>query len=282
MSSIPDGNRLYKRLKILSDAFLSPPHKPPDYKSVIRTSTKHFKVFTEADASVLMLNNNEGNIVPVFSMGIPFSKIKDASLPSSLRLKDIIAHSALDVRYASFMNTPLIHNRKLIGVSAVFSTTPEKFYKFEHNKCENLFLTMLASYISVNIENITLINTINSAITSELDWENTFNTIDDLISIHDKNFNIIRANTAVARKFNTDIKEILGEKCYKVFHGTEEPWKTCPHKKVLESKINCTEEIEDPHMGGVFRIATFPHFNKEGRCIGTIHITRNITENKGC
>ncbi len=218
--------------------------------------------------------------MPVFSIGIPFSEIKDTVLPSSTRLKDIVAHSALDVRYASFMNTPLIHNRKLIGISAVFSVTPEKFHKFEHNKYENLFLTMLASYTAVNIENITLINTINSTATSQFDWENTFNTIDDLISIHDTDFNIVRANMAVAKKFKTDIKEIVGKKCYKVFHGTDEPWKTCPHKKSLESKITCTEEIEDPHMGGIFRITTFPHFSKEGRCIGTIHITRNITENK--
>lgn len=80
--------------------------RAPDYKSVLRMVTKHFKVFTEADAAVLMLNNHQGSLVPVFSLGLPLSKIKDVRLPSTIRLKDILTHPVLDVRYTSFMNTP--------------------------------------------------------------------------------------------------------------------------------------------------------------------------------
>jgi hypothetical protein len=145
--------KLYQRLKLLSDAFLLS-SKSLDYTSILRTVTKHFKMFTEADASVLMLNDKNGNLSPVFSLGISLSKIKDVYMPSSTRLKDILARPVLDVRYASFMNTPFIHKRKLIGLSAVFSTMPEKFNRFEQDKYENLFLTMLASYIAVTIENL--------------------------------------------------------------------------------------------------------------------------------
>ncbi len=158
MLSNLDEKRLPQRSKSLSDAFLLS-SKALDYKSVLRMVTRHFKIFTDADASVLMLNNNE-DLTPVGSMGIPFSKIKEVRLPSFMRLKDSIAHPVLDVRYSSFMNTPLIHNRKLVGVSAVFSTVPEKFHIFEHGEYENLFLTMLASYVAVSIDNITLSNTI--------------------------------------------------------------------------------------------------------------------------
>ncbi len=156
------------RLKSLSDAFLLS-SRVLDYKSFLRTITKHFKVFTEADASVLLLNNNDENLTAVCSAGIPFSKVKEACLPCSMRLKDIITHPVLDLRYTSFMNTPLIHNRKLIGLSAVFSITPEKFHTFEHDKYESLFLTMLAGYIAVSIENMTLINTIKSIERSQFD-----------------------------------------------------------------------------------------------------------------
>ena len=162
MSSISDEKKLYQRLKTLSDVFLLPTSKPLDYKSIIRTVTKHFKIFTEADASVLMLNNNNENLTPVFSIGIPFSKIKDSTLPLSTRLKDIVSRPVLDVRYSSFMNTPLIHNRKLIGLSAVFSTIPEYFHTFERDKYNNLLLTILASYFAVSIENVTLSDSIKS------------------------------------------------------------------------------------------------------------------------
>lgn len=241
--------------------------------------TRHFKIFAGADASVLMLNN-DGNLTPVCSLGIPFSRIKDAYLPCSMRLKDIIARPVMDTRYTSFMNTPLIYNRKLIGLSAVFSIVPEKFHAFEHNKYENLFLTMLAGHIAVGIENVTLTNTIESLEHSQLEWESTFDVIGDLISIHDQDFTIIRANKAVARKFNMDIKAIIGKKCYEIFHGTEEPWKTCPHRKTMETMTACTEEIDDPHMGGVFHITTFPCFKKAGKCIGSIHVAKDVTRQK--
>ncbi|MCF6154832.1 MAG: PAS domain-containing protein [Candidatus Brocadia sp.] len=278
MSSISDEKKLYHRIKVLSDAFLLS-SRALEYKSFLRTITRHFKVFTEADASVLLLNNEE-NLTPVCSVGIPFSKIKDACLPCSTRLKDIITRPVIDVRYTSFMNTPIIHNRKLIGLSAVFSIIPEKFHTFEHDKYESLLLTMLAGYIAVSIENATLINTLKSIERSKSEWECAFDTIDDLISIHDADFTIIRANKAVAKKFNMDIKSIIGKKCYKIFHGTEAPWKKCPHRKSMETMTPCTEEIEDPHMCGIFHISAFPYFDDAGKFIGSIHVTKDITIQK--
>ncbi|TLD40285.1 MAG: hypothetical protein JETT_3450 [Candidatus Jettenia ecosi] len=179
MSSISYEKKLYQRLKTLSDAFLLS-SRDLDYKAVLRAATKHFKVFTEADASVLMLHDTKKNLTPVCSMGIPISKVKDTKLPSSTRLKNILAHPVLDVRYASFMNTPFIQNRKLIGLCAVFSTVPEKFDIFEHNKYENLFLTILASYIAVSVENAILANSLQLIEHSKPEQKNSPDTIDNL------------------------------------------------------------------------------------------------------
>lgn len=277
MSSISDEKTLHQQIKNLSDAFLLS-SRALNYKSVLQTATRHFKVFTDADATVLMLNDNSGNLTPVRSIGIPFAKIKDTSIPSSTRLKDIIAHPIFDVRYPSFMNTPLILNRKLIGLYAVFSTIPEKFHRFEHNNYEGHCLTMLASYIAVSIGNSIMINSIDTMEHSQLDWEKAFDEIEDLISINDADFNIVRANKAVAKKFNTSQLEIVGKKCYTVFHGTEESWETCPHRKSMDTMTTCTEQIEDPHMCGIFHITAFPHFNKSGKRIGSIIVARDITK----
>ncbi|HJW87329.1 MAG TPA: hypothetical protein VJ440_11905, partial [Candidatus Brocadiaceae bacterium] len=84
MPSISGEQNLRRRLKILSDAFLSS-SSALDYQAVLQMATKHFKTFTGADASVLLLNNHEF-LTPVFSIGIPISAIKDVSLPSSTKL----------------------------------------------------------------------------------------------------------------------------------------------------------------------------------------------------
>ncbi|HHT9150889.1 MAG TPA: ATP-binding protein [Candidatus Wujingus californicus] len=277
MTSVIDKKKLYQRLKILFDTFILT-SKTSDYNTILKTATKYFKKFTDSDASVLFLNKNNENLIPVYSIGIPLPRIKNTNIPSFTRLKDIISRPLLDVRYASFMNTPLIQNRKLIGVLAVFSIAPEKFILFEHDKYENLFLSLLASHLAAIIENSTLLKTIGVIENSKNDWENTFDAIDDLISIHDTDFNVIRANKAVANKFNMDIRDIIGKKCYKIFHGTDEPLKTCPDSKTLNTKCVYSVEIEDPHMNGTFSFKSFPHYSESKRLIGSIVIAKDITK----
>jgi nitrogen-specific signal transduction histidine kinase len=242
---------------------------------------KQFKVFTEADASVLMLNDGKGNLNTAYSIGIPISEIKDATLPLSKRLKDIIARPVIDARYTSFLNTPLIRNRKLIGLSAVFSTVPEIFHPFEHGKYESLFLTMLAGYAAINIENASLDEAVRSMEYSQANWKNIFNSIDDLISVHDRDYNIILANKSVAREFNKNEKEIIGKKCYEIYYGSDECSAICPCRRVSETKTKCAANITYPKKQGVFNITTFPFFDETGNCIGTIRVTKNVSEFKG-
>ena len=63
MLSNLDEKRLHQRIKALSDAFLLS-SKALNYKSVLRMVTRHFKIFTDADASVLLLSNNNGDLTP--------------------------------------------------------------------------------------------------------------------------------------------------------------------------------------------------------------------------
>jgi putative nucleotidyltransferase with HDIG domain/PAS domain S-box-containing protein len=112
------------------------------------------------------------------------------------------------------------------------------------------------------------------------DWENTFDSISDLISIHDENFHIIRCNKALARKFNTQPEDLIGRKCHEVFHGINDPWPACPLVRCKETRKPETVEAEDPHMGGVFLISAFPRFDEQGRFIGGVQITRDVTERR--
>ncbi len=278
MPPISGEKRLRQRFKILSDAFWSS-SGALDYQAVLRVVTKHLKTFTGADASVLMLNNH-GFLTPAFSIGIPLSTIKGISLPSSTKLKETLILPPMGVRYASFLNIPLVHNRKLIGLSIVFSAIPERFHPFEQDKDEGSLLDMLAGYGAVNIENAIQANTIKAIERFKSDWQNIFDSIDDLISIQDTTFTIVRANKAVARKFDVDIREIIGKKCFKVFHGTDVPPEVCPCCKSVETKTKYTMDSEEPHTKGVFNVTTFPIFNNGGRFIGTIRVARDVTEHK--
>lgn len=115
---------------------------------------------------------------------------------------------------------------------------------------------------------------------SQKEWRDTFDSIMDLISIHDTDFRIIRCNRAFAEYFGLSPRNVIGNKCYELFHGLAGPVTGCPHKKALDDNMPVTSEVSDPRTKKIFTVSTFPYFSPEGDLIGTIHIARDITENK--
>lgn len=58
---------------------------------------------------------------------------------------------------------------------------------------------------------------------SRKDWEDIFNTITDMVTIHDRDFNIIYANNAAKKVLGLPLLEIPKVKCYEYYHGTNCP-----------------------------------------------------------
>jgi signal transduction histidine kinase len=112
------------------------------------------------------------------------------------------------------------------------------------------------------------------------EWLNTFNAITDIITIHDKDFRIIRANKAFYEKFNDGIVQPSDKKCYEIFHGTDESWHNCPLVRSANSLQPEYEEVDDPNMGGVFLISTYPLLNEKGEFYGVVHQAKDITFQK--
>ncbi len=112
------------------------------------------------------------------------------------------------------------------------------------------------------------------------EWETTFNSIADLISIQDKDFKLVKMNKAYADTLKMKPEKLVGKICYKVVHGTKEPYPNCPHKQALETKKPARLEFFEPHLGIYLKVNTLPIFNEKGEVIGTVHIARDITERK--
>ncbi len=116
------------------------------------------------------------------------------------------------------------------------------------------------------------------------EWVNTFDAITDIITIHDKDFRIIRANKAFYEKFNDGMVQLsekkCDKKCYEIFHGTDKPWPDCPLERSNKSLQPESEEVDDPNMGGVFLISTYPILDEKGEFFGVVHQARDITIQK--
>jgi PAS domain S-box-containing protein len=115
---------------------------------------------------------------------------------------------------------------------------------------------------------------------SQKDWQDTFDSITDMISIMDREFTILRANKAFAAYYGLHPRDVINRKCYEFLHASDSPAANCPHVVSMEGEKPASYEMLDPRNNNIFRIFTFPYFSPEGDMIGSIHIARNITDEK--
>ena len=113
------------------------------------------------------------------------------------------------------------------------------------------------------------------------DWEDTFQNITDMITVHDKDFNIIRANKAAEEILKLpSLERILNIKCFSYYHGTNGPPEGCPSCDCLTTGNPCSFEIFEPHLGMYIEIRAMPRFDRNNHIAGVIHIVRDVTQRK--
>lgn len=111
-------------------------------------------------------------------------------------------------------------------------------------------------------------------------WEETFNNITDMITIHDRDFNIIHANKAAEKIFGLSFVKEAKAKCYRHYHGKDAPPRGCPSCECLKTGEAVIFERFEPHLNMFMEVRAMPQFDSRGNLIGVIHIVRDITERK--
>jgi PAS domain S-box-containing protein len=161
----------------------------------------------------------------------------------------------------------------------------ERLQKFPEQKYGNKFLSTTISPSPngaiIIIEDITERKLTEDKIeTAAKEWRTTFDSISDLVSIHDTHYRIRRVNKAFANTVGWPFKELLGSYCYEVVHGLDKPCEDCPVSKTLKTKRPATQEIFEPNWGIHWEISTSPIHNDEGQIIAVVHIMKDIRVRK--
>jgi PAS domain S-box-containing protein len=110
--------------------------------------------------------------------------------------------------------------------------------------------------------------------------ERSFASVPDLIAILDNQHKVLRVNDAMAMRLGLKPEECIGLPCYEAVHGLPEPPRFCPHSRTIEDGREHIEEMHEKRLGGDFVVTTFPLLGEKGENIGTVHIARDITEQK--
>jgi PAS domain S-box-containing protein len=166
---------------------------------------------------------------------------------------------------------PLVSRNRAIGVIWV-----DNFFNNRPINEEDIrFLTAFSNNVASAIENARLFEQVKL---TEQELENIFESISDMVYFIGEDYVVKNINKAVSKRLGKPPGEIIGKKCYEVFHGTKEPWSECPHRKSVEMRKAFVEEVQDPYMGGTFIISSSPILDMSGQFMGTVNVVSDITE----
>jgi PAS domain S-box-containing protein len=112
------------------------------------------------------------------------------------------------------------------------------------------------------------------------EWQATFDSVRDLVMILDKEFKIVRVNAATISFFNLPLEGIVGNHCYTLMHGTNEPVEICPLSQVMKTKTHEETELYDDKAKAWFHVSVDPILDDKGEITRAVHTVKDITERK--
>jgi len=186
-------------------------------------------------------------------MIVPFS-----SLEGDLR------REAADLGLSQLVVLPLKGNVSVLG-ALVLGMERDRRYSIE----EKRFLITTSNHLGLALENVQLFEQI---IGSHRRWISTFDSIDDLILVHDGEQRIIRTNRAFVRRVGRNVRGVLGLRCRELLPNAPQG---CPY--CLRDSENVVD-APDPCFGGFSTVSTSSYAEELGTEVGTIHVIRDTTD----
>ncbi len=113
---------------------------------------------------------------------------------------------------------------------------------------------------------------------SAAEWQATFDAVSSAIFLTDAEYRIIHYNRAARDIFFGQREYPLGEKCYHLIHGTEQPYHACPLMEVKKNKKRETMVFEQNSRW--FEVTVDPILDAAGHFTGSVHVINDITERK--
>ena len=111
-------------------------------------------------------------------------------------------------------------------------------------------------------------------------WRSSFNALEDVMLIIDRDYNIENINDNGLALLGKSREEVIGEKCYKIISGTDCPWEECPCRRTLETKQVESVERYEERFGRYFSIKSSPIFDESGEIVKFVDLRRDISEQK--
>jgi PAS domain S-box-containing protein len=173
----------------------------------------------------------------------------------------------------SYAGTPLLDSHgKAIGILAILDDKPLARADFAEYLMSIFAIQAASELFSMRaVKELRL---------SKEEWESSFNAIEDLVTIQDKDLRILRANRAAAAYLGVGVENLVGKYCYEVLLGTTDICDNCPEVKTLRDGLHHTGIVKQNHTGRVFLISTSAIHDEFGEIKNIVHVAKDITVQK--
>ncbi len=164
---------------------------------------------------------------------------------------------------------PVLGRKSLIGVLALGSTR-----RLLYTREEMDFLATSAHQLGLAVENLHLVE---QTLRSQRQWINTFDSIQDLILVHDAEFRIIRGNRALLQRLGQAPADVAGKPCEAILPHDLAQWTGCPY---CVEGAESYHEGSDPCFGGFSMVSTSSYVEQVSKQKCTIHVVCDTTDRR--
>ncbi len=109
-------------------------------------------------------------------------------------------------------------------------------------------------------------------------WENTFDAIQDVITIQDSEMRIVRANTAAEKLFKRPQDKLVGLKCHEILHQLKAPCPDCPIPTTIADNSPHHAVIHYDCLNKTFDVTSAPIFDENEEVQHIVHVATDITQ----
>lgn len=232
--------------------------------STMLNFTSDFIVLLDRDLRIIQANENFLNLMDIERESILGNRIYDSS-KELFKIPEVLTsiNNALDGEETTIETSVQIRSEK-------------NYFKIKH--IPTTFDDGRPG-VTLIIKDITQQKRTERKMTQAIrEWETTFDSITEMVSILDKDFNIIKINKAFAEFLQDKPEKFIGKKCYNIIHGAKKPHSNCPYQQLQLTKKSFIVEFFEPHLGKHLEFSTSPIFDEEGEISGSVHIIKDITK----